>query len=243
MKFKKVDTRSESERNIELAETIIAQITATAVSAPDTDNVIPFRLPASPGSAQSLAPTFTQRRVEQTIDLESFFGVDFSNNSSLKQAIGGAIIERIRERTRGGEGMSFSGSRSRKVKLKSPYSDEYTDSLDFKAFGKSRGNVNMTLTGDMLGLMDIKRETANSITIGWNDVTENAKAYNHSVGDTVPRRPFFGVNKTELQQIKKEFSLEIKAAQDSQNREREEAFDSRISALLAPTQSVDQEVS
>jgi len=179
------------------------------------------------------APTFKKSRVKQTINLKDEFGIDFRGMDSLKEAIGGAIIERIRERSSAGNGMSFGGSgRGTPVKLKPPYSKEYSDSLDFKAFGKSRGNVNMTLTGDMLGLMDVIQIDGNKITIGWNDAEENAKAFNHSVGDTVPRRPFFGVSKTELQEIKKEFGSEIRDAVRTRNTEGRQAFERRVAGLL-----------
>lgn len=179
------------------------------------------------------APQFKKSQVKQTINLKDEFGVDFRGMNSLKEAIGGAIIERIRERTKSGQGMSFdSGGRGRPVKLKSPYSKAYADSLDFKAFGKSRGNVNMTLTGDMLGLMDVIQIDGNKITIGWDDPTENPKAYNHSVGDTVPRRPFFGVSKKELQEIKKEFGSEIREAIRTRDTEGHKAFERRVAGLL-----------
>lgn len=179
------------------------------------------------------APTFKKSKVKQTINLKDEFGVDLRGLNSLKEAIGGAIIERIRSRTQAGQGVSFSaGGSGRPVKLKAPYSKEYADSLDFKAFGKSRGKVDMKLTGDMLGLMDVIQIEGNKITIGWNDSTENAKAYNHSVGDTVPRRPFFGVSKKELKEIKDEFGDEIRAAIRTRNTEGSQAFERRVAGLL-----------
>lgn len=179
------------------------------------------------------APTFKKTKVSQTINLKEEFGVDLRGMNSLKEAIGGAIIERIRQRTESGNGMSFKSNGSgNPVKLKAPYSKEYADSLDFKAFGKSRGKVNMKLTGDMLGLMDVTKIDGNKITIGWTDSEENAKAFNHSTGDTVPRRPFFGVSKKELQEIKKEFSSEIREAVRTRNTEGREAFERRVAGLL-----------
>ena len=161
------------------------------------------------------------------------FGVDFSGARSLREAIGEAILARIRARTEAGDGMSFDAmGRGRQIKLKSPYSKSYIDSLDFKAFGKKPSQVNMKLTGDMLGLMDIKRQSSNSITIGWTDATENAKAYNHSVGDTVPRRPFFGVSKSELQDIKREFKSEIKEAIRTKDSEGRKAFEEKVASLI-----------
>lgn len=180
------------------------------------------------------APIFKKSKVEQEIDLKEVFGIDFKGLRSLREAIGEAILARIRERTQQEKmGMSFGADgRGRPVSLKKPYSKEYSETLDFKAFGKSRSEVNMTLTGDMLGLMDIKRQDGNSITIGWTDATENAKAYNHSVGDTVPRRPFFGISKTELQDIKKEFRSEIRDAIKVRNTDGQRAFEERVGALL-----------
>lgn len=178
------------------------------------------------------SPKFKKTNVEQTIDLKEVFGIDFRGLTSLKEAIGGAILERIRQRTESGDGISFTGDRARPVKLKAPYSKQYADSLDFKAFGKSRNNVNMKLTGDMLGLMDIKRQSGNSITIGWSSAEENAKAFNHSVGDTVPRRPFFGVSKTELADIRKEFKSEINAALKVRDTEGQAAFENSVAALI-----------
>ena len=159
------------------------------------------------------APKVSKNKVEQTINLKEEFGIDFSGRRSLRELIGQAILDRIRERTEAGDGMKFGrGGSGTQTTLKSPYSKEYAKSLPFKAFGKSRSDVNMTLTGDMLGLMDIKSQTGNTLTIGWDEKEENNKAFNHVTGDTVPRRPFFGVSKSELQDIKREFRSDIREA-------------------------------
>ncbi len=140
----------------------------------------------------------TESEVSQTVDLNELFGANFTGNSGLAQAIGQAMVDKILERTSSGVGVDGK-------KLKSPYSKEYSDSLEFKAFGKSKGKVNMELTGQMLGTMDILEQSRGKIKIGWSDGEENAKAYNHNVGDTVPKRPFFGLNDSELKEIKSEF--------------------------------------
>lgn len=179
------------------------------------------------------APTFKKSKVSQTINLKDEFGVDFRGMRSLREALGEAILRKIRLRAQSGKGVQFTADgRGREITLKAPYSKEYADSLEFKAAGKSRGKVNMTLTGDMLGLMDITRQTGNEIEIGWTESEENAKAYNHSIGDTVPRRPFFGVSKSDLQEIKKEFSNEIRAAVRTRNSEGRAAFEQRVAGLL-----------
>jgi hypothetical protein len=164
----------------------------------------------------------TKNNVEQTINLKELFGVDFRGSRSLREAIGGAIIEKIRARS--SQGLGVGG-----VKLKSPYSKSYSKSLDFKAAGKSKNNVNMQLTGDMLGLLDIKKQSGNEITIGWKDSSQNPKAYNHQTGDTVPRRPFFGVSQSDLKEIKKSFRDEIKSALKSENKRE---FESKVAGLL-----------
>jgi hypothetical protein len=139
------------------------------------------------GSGALMAdPVIKKSGVYQKFNLKEMFGVDVSRSPELKKAIGQAIIEHIVKRTE--DGMGRDGKA-----LKSPYSDSYSESLPFKAAGKSKRNVNMTLNGDMMGLLDIIDESANTITIGWEDETEILKAYNHNVGDTLPRRPFFGL--------------------------------------------------
>jgi hypothetical protein len=159
------------------------------------------------------APKVTKRLVEQEIDLKEIFGVDFSGKPELREIIGERIIEYIRDRTESGEGVKFGLSgKGTPVKLKSPYSQAYVKSPDFKAFGKSRNQVNMRLTGDMLELMDVTKQTANTITIGWNDKSQVPKAYNHIEGDTVPSRPFFGVSKTEVKELASDLRSEIKEA-------------------------------
>lgn len=179
------------------------------------------------------APKFSKNNVEQTIDLKEMFGVSFKGRPLLREALGQAILDKIRDRSDDGRGISFDKSgNGRPVKLKTPYSKAYTNSLDFKAFGKSKNKVNMELTGDMLGLMDVKRQTSDTITIGWDERDENNKAFNHATGDTVPRRPFFGCSKSELKTIGKQFKSEIKEALKVQQEEGKRAFNSFASALI-----------
>lgn len=157
-------------------------------------------------------PVIKKSGVYQRFNLKEMFGVDVSKTPELRKAIGQAIIDHILERTENGKAIGGN------VDLKSPYSDEYAKSVGFKAAGKSKGDVNMTLNGDMLGLMDIIDESPNTITIGWVDEKENLKAYNHNVGDTVPKRPFFGLNKSEIRAIAKKFKPEVEEVVQEQRR-------------------------
>lgn len=160
--------------------------------------------------------TVKKNLVEQTIDLEELFGVSFKGKRSLKEAIAERAVEIIKERTQRGEGMRFDSSgRGRPVPSFAPYSKSYSESLDFDAWGKSKRDVNLTLKGDMLELMDLKRQSGETITIGWTDPLENKKAYAHTVGRegdskvNVPARPFFGLTKSDLKSLVKEFEDEI----------------------------------
>lgn len=171
------------------------------------------------------APKAKKYSLSQTINLKEVFGVDFKGKDSLKELVGQKIVEHIRERAK--QGKAIGGKRT----LKSPYSAAYADSDDFKAAGKSKGNVNMTLSGDMLGLMDFKI-SGNKLIIGWDDPEEEAKAANHQSGVTVPKREFFGVNKTEMNEIKKELNPEIKEALKIHKTEKRENFENYIQSLI-----------
>ncbi len=157
------------------------------------------------------APTVTIDQIQQDIELDEFLdGVDLSKQRGLKESIAQAMIDRIVSRTEAGDGVRIAANgQGRPVKLKSPYSDKYEKSLKFKAAGKSKGKVNMTLTGDMLAALDVVSTDGNTITIGLIDDSQIPKAYNHQVGDTVPERPWFGISKAEVNDILDSFADEI----------------------------------
>lgn len=146
----------------------------------------------------------SQDEVSLEIDLEKLFGKKV-NDSSLRRAIGESLIEKIDKRTSGGMGVDGKGQ---EVELKSPYSEQYADSLEFKAFGKKKNKVNMKLTGSMLSSIDIIDQDAKKLKIGI-DNEDAPKAYNHMVGDTVPRRPFLGLTSDDLDKVKSEFADEV----------------------------------
>jgi hypothetical protein len=139
--------------------------------------------------------------IYQTIDLDEF-GLNLKSKAD-RDHLAEAFIEHIQKRTASGVGMSFTSTGAgRPFNLSNvPYSEGYKKSLDFKAFGKKAGKVNMTLSGDMLALIDVLPSTGNTIKIGWDDDLQTKKAFNHITGDTLPRRPFFGVNRTEIREI------------------------------------------
>jgi hypothetical protein len=153
--------------------------------------------------AQIKGLKLTEGEVSQTIDLKELFGVSLSGNGALKNAIAQEIIDVIKERTDAGK--SVNGTN-----LKKPYSKAYSESLDFDVYGKSKSEVNMKLTGTMLDTMDVLSDAGNSVKIGWSGDEQAAKAYNHNTGDTVPKRPFFGINQSELNKIKSKYDSVVK---------------------------------
>lgn len=170
-------------------------------------------------------PRITLSEVEQEIDLDEFFPeIDFSEERAFKEALAQAIIDRIVSRTEAGDGMKISSSgQGRPVKLYAPYSDEYSDSLEFKAAGKKRNKINMTLTGDMLAAVDVVDTKGNRIKVGVIDDEQIPKAFNHNVGDTVPERPWFGVSKSELREILEDFRPDLERI--ARKQEGEETFE------------------
>lgn len=147
-------------------------------------------------------------RIEQKLNLAEIIGKDISADRVLVRKIAQGIIDYMVDRAKDGKGI---GRRD----LKSPYSKAYAESLAFKAAGKSRNNVNMTLSGDMLRSIDILEEDGASVTIGIDDPIDAPKAYGHQTGfeghPTIPqgkyRRRFFGVTSDE---IKKEIIPKFK---------------------------------
>ena len=149
--------------------------------------------------------TISKTKIRQTIDLKEIFGeeYDFTGKKAFKEKFGQLLIDAIIDRT--GKTLDINGRN-----LKSPYSDSYSNSKDFEKYGKSKNKVNMELKGNMLDNIDIKDIKANSFDIAITDTTEKKKAYNHVVGDTLPKRDFFGVNKKEINAAKKSMMGDLK---------------------------------
>lgn len=138
------------------------------------------------------------------IDLAETLGTD-NVPESVASGIGQAVIDKIRNRTQSENedknGRDFKG-----------YSKDYINSTEFDAFGKSAGDVNLTASGDMLGLMDIINFDGRILEIGWSDPDQAAKAHGHITGKNgeVPKmkRDFFGIQVQELEKIASEFEVQ-----------------------------------
>jgi hypothetical protein len=190
-------------------------------------------------------PVIRKNKVYQRFNLKKDLGVDLSDHADLAQLVGEEMLKRIRERADSGMGVDFEKSKGgTEVDLKSPYSDEYAKSPEFRAFGKSKRQVNMKLTGDMLGLMDILEVDGNNLVIGWEG-DEAPKAFNHLTGDTVPRRPFFGISKDDLKSIRADLSSElrdlIRLEQESGREEYSDEVSKKIDAIKASSNDILEE--
>lgn len=127
-----------------------------------------------------------------TLDLKDVFGVaEIPDDNLLRQEIGQAIVDFIVENTKRGDFLSQSAGANR-------YSDSYSDSFEFKVYGKSQGNVNLTASGDMLRAIDFEIDDSGVMTIFFNNETEAAKAHGHITGNVGKKRDFFGLDHKDL---------------------------------------------
>lgn len=141
--------------------------------------------------------------------------VDVSDQYSKadREAIAFDIIEFIRKRTEQGldwQGKSWRGKADQ-------YTKGYENSLDFKIAGKSKGQTpDLTLSGDMLGALDLLKNKKGQLTIGYvNGSPENARAdgnirgtYGQSKPISGKARDFLGITDNDLQTILDNYPIE-----------------------------------
>ena len=72
------------------------------------------------------------------------------------------------------------------------------DYKEFKATISSDVSANMELNGDMLDSLEVRDRDGNSIEAGFFDSKQAIKAFNHTTGDTVPKRPLIPRPKEEF---------------------------------------------
>lgn len=148
-----------------------------------------------------------QTSVELELNLpEVFEGQLVPDSSRLREAIGQEVIDIIRDRTQKDE-RSWTGSSFKK------YSDEYAESIEFKAEGKSQDEPNLTQSGDMLGLLTVLDSgDPGTVKIGWNDQLQSEKAHGHITGAVGVKRDFFGLNSSEIDRLRRKFADELPSA-------------------------------
>lgn len=130
----------------------------------------------------------------------------------IRQAIASEIISFVRQRTLKGidaDGGKFPG-----------YSKGYINSVDFKATGKSKGKVNLTLSGDMLANIDIVKDKPKELVIGYDDKSDQAgKAEGNQIGsygksaDPKKARKFLGLQQDDLKKILSKYPVDSAKAE------------------------------
>ena len=120
-------------------------------------------------------------------------------------AIANAIIEFSIKRSKNGKDVN--GDAFPK------YSEEYIRSKNFDIAGKSKGSVDLTLSGEMLNDQDLLSHKNGSLLIGYgkgDDINGKVEgnrtgSYGESSGDQKRARDFLGINDSDLEKILKKF--------------------------------------
>lgn len=130
-----------------------------------------------------------------------------------RMAIAQEIIDYIVQRSKSGkdiDGNRFPG-----------YSKEYVKSLNFKIAGKSKGSVDLTLSGEMLDSIKLLSESSGKVLIGFDrgDSELNGKAegnqlgtYGRSSPDRKKARPFLGISQEDLKKILSRYPKDTEAS-------------------------------
>lgn len=129
-----------------------------------------------------------------------------------RMAIGQEIVDYIRART--ADGRDKNGSRF------PGYSKAYINSLAFKVAGKSKGEVNLKLSGDMLAVLDVLSTNPGKIKIGFDPGAPEAGraegnirgTYGQASGSSSKRRDFLGIEPKALEAILDRYPLDDRAA-------------------------------
>lgn len=121
--------------------------------------------------------------------------IDNRYDASQRPIIGDEIVEFIKDRTRRGL--------SKDNKPFKVYSASYVKSLDFKVAGKSKDQVNLELSGDMLIGLSVLSHGPGFIKIGFDTQSDNDKAaWNAEKG-----REFLGIMPADLNRILENYPI------------------------------------
>lgn len=155
-------------------------------------------------------PKYSKKEVSQKFNLKELLGYEPSDEQ--KRAFYELAVNKMADRTLGGEDING--------KEFKPYSEEYA-----KTKGVSRDSVDMVLTGDMITSFEQSLERKNLIKIKVGEGENTLKAYNHNVGDTLPKRTFFGFkSKKDLEDVISEVD-QLKSRRQQQQEEARETID------------------
>jgi hypothetical protein len=135
--------------------------------------------------------TISLSELSQEIDLKSYLGR--KPTKSEKASFAALAQATIEERTL--DGKTINGGKFKK------YSKAYAD---FK--GVTRDSVDLFLEGDMLESIGRRssKEKAGTVFVQMEKGVQTKKGFNHTSGDTVPKRNFFGITDSEARDIANE---------------------------------------
>ena len=176
--------------------------------------------------------TLNQSNVKMKVDLKDMFDLAFfPKDDGLKQAIGQAILDKIKDNAEKAKFLDGSSNKG--------YSEEYSKSDEGIIYGKKKGaKPTLRASGDMLESMGIDvTNNANFLVIEFSDSQESEKAHGHITGGgNLPKRDFFGLDGKDLNEIRRRFdnavsdafALELAGKIISQNEQTDLDFISRI---------------
>ena len=134
----------------------------------------------------------TEHEMFLEVDLRTDLNINFEVPDSTKHIIADAIVAQIKDRTQSGKPLGTAS------KFKH-YSPNYAAKK-----GVGINDVDLTLSEDMLNAVSVEDIVGSNLIIGFDDPDVIPRAFNHQTGDTLPKRPFFGIQKNELRNIKRE---------------------------------------
>ena len=132
--------------------------------------------------------TISDEEMSQEIDAKRYLGKDADD--AQVRLFAELAIEQINQRTL--DGKTIHGGKFKK------YSKEYAAKK-----GVSRSAFDLFLEGDMLDSVDYDEDAIadKKVRILINDDLDTKKGYNHHIGDTLPKRPWFGLTTDEARML------------------------------------------
>lgn len=159
-------------------------------------------------------------------------------NEEERTAIAVDIVRYVRDRTLSGKGpgdKAWSGKAGQ-------YSKAYANSLDFKIGRKSKGKVNLKLSGDMLEELSVLNQSKGKVKIGFDEGSDSAGKAEGNIRGTygnaspIPgkARPFLDLTQKEIAAILAKYPLKDREA-------REERTQTVLESKLASQVIIDDE--
>lgn len=129
----------------------------------------------------------------------------YISRPDFKRFFGESVISEIATRTQD----KRLDKNNKKLDDTGPYSKQYQNSTDFKAYRKDPRKIDLTLTGEMLTSMESKSSGRVEIVIQFMDEKNASKARGHITGRYGKKgksepRDFFGLPEEELTKIMKQ---------------------------------------